>query len=103
MADLYRRKVSNLAAALSAPDIRAEAAELQRGIVERIELQPAGKGYEILLRGDLAGILTVASDSKKPAALSTGFCKWRWLRGHATTDTDTPCKLLYSRWNSIER
>jgi hypothetical protein len=70
MADLYRRKVSGLAAALKEPDTRSEAAEILRGLIETIELQPTETGYEILLRGDLAGILSLASDSKKPAALS---------------------------------
>ena len=51
---------------------RPEAAEILRGLIETIELRPSEKGYEILLRGDLAGILILASNSKKPAALSRG-------------------------------
>ena len=41
-----------------------------RGLIERIELRPGAEGYEILLRGDLAGILALSVQSKKPAALS---------------------------------
>ncbi len=40
MADLYRQKVTDLAAALNAPDSRTEAAEILRGLIETIELRP---------------------------------------------------------------
>ena len=70
MAEIYRQKVTDLAAALNAPETRAEAAEILRGLIDTIELRPSAEAYDILLRGDLAGILTLASNSKKPAALS---------------------------------
>jgi site-specific DNA recombinase len=72
MAEVYHRKVADLAEALNRDDTRAEAAEILRGLVERIELQPSDAGYDILLRGDLAGILALSAQSKKPAALSRG-------------------------------
>ena len=70
MAEIYRQKVTDLAAALNAPETRGEAAEILRGLIDTIELRPSAEAYDILLRGDLAGILTLASNSKKPAALS---------------------------------
>ena len=70
MAEIYRNKVENLAASLAAPETRVEAADLLRGLIETIELHPGLGGYEIRLRGDLAGILSLATDGKKPAALS---------------------------------
>ncbi len=72
MAEIYRNKVENLAASLAAPETRVEAADLLRGLIETIELHPGLGGYEIRLRGDLAGILSLATDGKKPAALSGG-------------------------------
>ena len=70
MAEIYRRKVSDLANALNDAGARAEAAEALRGLVETIELRPEADGYAIFLRGDLAGILQLATAGKKPAALS---------------------------------
>ena len=43
MAEIYRRKVADLAAALNAQETRAEAAEILRGLIERIELRPAAE------------------------------------------------------------
>ena len=70
MAEVYHRKVADLAEALNREDARAEAADMLRGLIERIELQPDAEGYEILLRGDLAGILALSAERKKPAGLS---------------------------------
>ena len=70
MAELYRKKVENLAASLAAPDAQVEAEEILRSLIETIELHPGVAGYEIRLRGDLAGILRLAADGKKPAAVS---------------------------------
>jgi site-specific DNA recombinase len=67
MAEVYRSKVETLATALSAPDTRVEAAEALRGLIEAIELHPGAEGYEIRLRGDLAGILRLSADGRKPA------------------------------------
>ena len=77
MAEVYHRKVADLAEALNREDARAEAAEILRGLIERIELRPGAEGYEILLRGDLAGILALSAERKKPATgfSVTGFCK----------------------------
>jgi hypothetical protein len=64
------------AAALNTLETRGDAPEILRGLLERIELRAEPDGYAILLRGDLAGILTLASDSKKPATGGvTGFRK----------------------------
>ncbi|TPE43122.1 recombinase zinc beta ribbon domain-containing protein [Amaricoccus solimangrovi] len=82
MAEIYRAKVGNLAAALTAPDSRVEATEILRGLIDAIELRSGAEGYEILLRGDLAGILTLASDTKKPGAVSgTGLSQLALVAG----------------------
>jgi site-specific DNA recombinase len=70
MAEVYGRKVADLAAALNDEATRPEAAEILRGLIDAIELRPGKSRYDILLRGDLAGILTLAINSKKPATLS---------------------------------
>ena len=76
MAEVYRRKVADLAAALGNPDTRLEAAEMIRALVDRIVLMPEDGGLSLHLRGDLAGILAVAAAqkaggfSKKPGSHS---------------------------------
>ncbi len=64
-ADLYRAKVADLETSLNAPEIRLEAAEALRGLIERIVLTPdpaAPDGMAAELYGDLAEILLLASD-----------------------------------------
>jgi site-specific DNA recombinase len=71
MSEVYHRRVANLAEALRSPDTRTEAAEILRSLIETIELRPEGEAYAILLRGDLAGILRLSANGKKPAAVSS--------------------------------
>ena len=60
MADLYRSKVEELAAALQREDTRLEASEMLRGLIEAIVLTPESGQLRIELRGNLAAMLTVA-------------------------------------------
>ena len=65
LAELYRRKVEKLNEALNAPDSRSEAAEILRGIIDRIELRPMGRGkFEIDLAGDIVNISTWRNQPK---------------------------------------
>jgi site-specific DNA recombinase len=67
MADLYRAKVTSLCAALEQGDpFRAEAHEAIRGLIDAIALEPDGDQLRITLKGNLAGMLTVAGDKKRP-------------------------------------
>ena len=52
--ELYRSKVDRLAEALNAPDTVAEAAEIMRGLIDRIILTPQGDALRAELHGDLA-------------------------------------------------
>lgn len=81
MADVYRAKVSDLATALDRPDTRHEAAEILRSLIEAIELHPGEAGYEIRLRGDLAGILSLSANSKKPATRGDGLMQMALVAG----------------------
>jgi site-specific DNA recombinase len=68
MADLYRTKVTSLCAALEQGDpIRTEAHEAIRGLIDAIALEPDGAQLRIILKGNLAGMLTVARDKKRPS------------------------------------
>jgi site-specific DNA recombinase len=74
MADLYKSKVEQLAAALQREDTRLEASEMLRGLIEAIVLTPedcpaeAGhynKRLRIELRGNLAAMLAAAQQTKR--------------------------------------
>ena len=68
LAELYRRKVADLADAIHAPENRDEAFEVIRSLIDRVVLTPTEDALRIDLEGDLAGILSLCDSSKKPAA-----------------------------------
>lgn len=63
VAEIYRRRVQHLAAALDDPEMRAEAI---RSAVDEVVLMPGDKRGDVRvnLRGDLMGILNIAADRK---------------------------------------
>ena len=69
MADRYHEEVSRLIASLNTEGSRPEAAELIRGLIEKVVISPRedGDGLYIDLHGSLAGILTMATDKGKAA------------------------------------
>ncbi len=61
---MYARQIAELQAALNGDDIRAEATETLRMLIERVVLTPdptAPDGLAAELQGDLAEILTLAA------------------------------------------
>ncbi|MGU3401703.1 recombinase family protein [Brucellaceae bacterium D45D] len=68
MALQYRKRVQQLYETLQhdSEDKRMEAADAIRSLVDAIVLTPAEDRMEIDVRGDLAGILTIAAERKKP-------------------------------------
>jgi hypothetical protein len=69
--ELYRSKIDRLAEALNAPDTVAEAAEIMRGLIDRIVLTPEEDGLRAELHGDLA-VLARFAQGKEGRAESTG-------------------------------
>ncbi len=71
-AEATRKQVANLHEALNAPDSRTEAAEILRGIIERINVTPLGQGsFEIDLTGDIVNMIEFAESgpqTKKAAS-----------------------------------
>jgi len=65
MADLYREKVRTLCQALEHEDSRAGATDAIRALIEAILLEPDGDRLKITLKGDVAGMLSAARDSKR--------------------------------------
>jgi hypothetical protein len=67
LSELYQERVERLHEELNRPELRAEAAEALREIIEEVCLIPENGRIEIELRGDLAGILALGANGKKPA------------------------------------
>lgn len=69
MAARYHEQVQNLVAALNDEEIRSEAADVIRGLVDKIVLMPKENGTELAidLHGDLAGILSIATGRGLPS------------------------------------
>jgi len=78
LAEIYAEKVQQLEQALNDPAIRAEAADVLRSLIDRIELRPRGEGQGVAatLHGDLAEILVLCDDpggkQKLPKAGTSG-------------------------------
>ena len=77
LAEVYAEKIQQLEKALNDPAIRAEASDVLRSLIDRIELRPAGEGHGIaaMLYGDLAEILVVCAPGGKknpPKAAASG-------------------------------
>jgi site-specific DNA recombinase len=65
VADLYKSKVEELAAALQREDTRLEASEMLRGLIDSIVLMPEKGQLRIELRGNLAAMLAAAQKTKR--------------------------------------
>ena len=66
IADIYRQKVERLHHELNRPELRAQAADVLRSLIEEVRLVPENGRLEIELAGDLAGILALSAGNKKP-------------------------------------
>jgi len=76
LADISARIIADLAAALNADDTREEAADILRGLIEKIVLTPdatAPNGHTIALFGELGAILTLCGDGKGTTAKARRF------------------------------
>jgi site-specific DNA recombinase len=73
LAELYRRKVGELEIALNDESIKAEASELLRSLIDKVELTPeaeAPNGLKAELHGDLASILSLCESGARKQKLS---------------------------------
>ncbi|GLS17834.1 hypothetical protein GCM10007874_08490 [Labrys miyagiensis] len=69
MAHLYRQRIAALHESLQDQSVIAEAAAILRPLVESITLVPEAGTLAIVLRGDLAAMLRLATAKQNPAAL----------------------------------
>ena len=68
LADLYRDNVERLQESLNAEATRREAAKALRSLIEEMRLVPVDGQLQIELAGDLAGILALTANRRKPAS-----------------------------------
>ncbi len=71
LADIYRRKVEKLTQALNKEELRSEAAEMLRSMIQAIRLVPEDGELMIELVGELAGILALGNE-KSPRPCGPG-------------------------------
>jgi site-specific DNA recombinase len=72
MAEVYRDRVERLHAELNRPEVRAQAIEILRSLIEEIRLVPEDGRLEIEVVGDLAGILALGPNDKRPTGGADG-------------------------------
>ena len=78
LAKVYKQKVTKLIDCLNKEDIKAEATEIVRDLVDKIVLHPDenGSGLKAVLYGDLAQVLAFCENAElkkdKPAVESAG-------------------------------
>lgn len=65
MSEVYREKVASLCLALESEESRTGARDAIQALIEAILLEPDGDRLNITLKGDLAGMLSAARDSKR--------------------------------------
>ena len=86
LARYYHDEIAALHDLLGNTDTRGRAAQMLRTLVERIELVPDGEGLAIVLRGDLAAILTFACGKKSPAFLEQSAILEELIREGSTSE-----------------
>ena len=69
--ELYRNKIGRLAEALNAPETVTEAADVMRGLIDRIVLTPAAGELRAELHGDLAVLARFAQEGERRSAGDT--------------------------------
>jgi hypothetical protein len=70
--ELYRRKIDALPQALPEPDLRTEALDQLRGLIERIVVVPTNAGLDIGVVGERAGV--------SPDPFPSAICRIGWGR-----------------------
>jgi hypothetical protein len=89
MADLYRQKVTTLAQAMERSDTCTEATEALRGLIDAITLTPEQGELRIELKGNLAAMLSAATNAKRSpetgdlslqVQMVAGACNQRYLQ-----------------------
>ena len=68
VAQVYRRQVERLHDALNEPEIRDEALQILRGLVERVSISPAENGLEVEIVGEIAKMVELGIEKNAKRA-----------------------------------
>ena len=68
LAQVYRRQVERLQDALNEPEIRDEALQILRGLIERVSIGPAENGLEVEIVGEIAKMVELGIGHKAKRA-----------------------------------
>ena len=68
LATVYRQQVERLQEALNQPDIRDEAIQVLRSLVERVSISPAKNGLEIEIVGEIAKMVELGIENQAKRA-----------------------------------
>ena len=69
LAQVYRRQVERLQDALNEPEIRDEALQIFRGLIERVSIGPAENGLEVEIVGEIAKMVELGIGNKGKRAI----------------------------------
>ncbi|MEQ9151747.1 MAG: recombinase family protein, partial [Parvibaculum sp.] len=72
IAEVYARKVGNLAAALDVPEERAEASQAMRALIDTIRLVPDNGTLRVELHGELGALLRLCGSGSRNASRPRG-------------------------------
>jgi hypothetical protein len=74
LAQIYRRQVERLQHALSQPEIRDEALQILRGLIEHVSIGPAENGLEVELVGEIAKMVEFVLETmqNRPPSMRRG-------------------------------
>jgi site-specific DNA recombinase len=68
LAQVYRHQVERLQDALNEPEIRDEALQILRGLVERVSISPAENGLEVEIVGEIAKMVELGIENNAKRA-----------------------------------
>ncbi|MCH8111912.1 MAG: recombinase family protein, partial [Proteobacteria bacterium] len=106
LAEIYAQKVADLEKTLTDPSIREEAAEILRGLIDRIEVHPRpDRGADLHLFGDLANIIALADETgtKKLPNTSASGSQTSVVAGARYLLYRNSRVLPYRGWSSARR
>lgn len=64
LAQVYRRQVEQLQQALDQPEIRDEAVQVLRRLIEHVSIRPVDNGLEIEIVGEIAKMVELGTGPK---------------------------------------
>ena len=73
LAELYQQKLRNLAEVLQNPKMRDQAIIHIRELIDRVDVRNHQNNWDIALKGELSGLITLAQNDKNPP--KSGVCQ----------------------------